>query len=101
MNKPSIIPYILRKKAEHYTRTMARITGCDPLEESRGRQVVTARTFVSYRLLMEGFTEHAVGAILGNDHSTIHYYRKKAVAMLTAPGYDTERELWKSFNDAI
>lgn len=101
MNKPTLIPYILRKKAEHYTRTMEQVAGCDPLAESRTRPIVTARTFVAYRLLMEGFTEHAVGAILGNDHATINHYRRKAVTMLTAPGYDAERELWKKFNQAI
>lgn len=101
MNKPTLIPYILRSRADHYCKTMAQLAGVDPVAESRCRAVVTARTLVAYKLLLDGFTEHAVGATLGWDHSTINHYRNTAPAMLKAPGYDAERELWQSFNQAI
>ena len=101
MNKPTLIPFILRNKANAYCRAMAHIAGCDPAEESRRREVVTARAFIAYRLLMEGFAEHSIGAVLGWDHSTINHYRKKAAAMLSAPGYDDERTLWMKFNQEI
>ena len=101
MNKPDLIPYILRSKANVYCRAMAAAADLDPMEESRRRPVVTARAFIAYRLLMEGFTEHAVGAVLGWDHSTINHYRQRAAAMLSAPGYTAERELWTRFNETI
>lgn len=101
MNSPSLIPYTLRVRANRYCRAMERAIGVDPVKESRKREVVTARTFVAYRLLLEGFTEHAIGAVLGWDHSTINFYRRRAVTMLNAPGYDTEREIWKLFNEKI
>lgn len=101
MNKPTVISYILRKTAAYYCHKMQEVSGCDPAEESRRRPVVVARTFVAYRLLLQGFTEHAVGAALGWDHSTINVYRRRADEMLNTPGYDAERQLWDKFNQAI
>ena len=101
MNKPVLIPYILRSKANVYCRAMEHLVGVNPVQESRRRPVVTARAFIAYRLLMEGFTEHAVGAVLGWDHSTINHYRQRAATMLSAPGYTAERELWTRFNETI
>ena len=99
MNKPVLIPYILRSKANYYCRVMEQAADLDPMEESRRRPVVTARAFIAYRLLLEGFSEHAVGSVLGWDHSTINHYRQRAATMLSAPGYTAERELWNKFND--
>lgn len=101
MNAPVLIPYILRTTTAYLCRVMREVSGCDPAEESRRRPVVTARTFVAYRLMQQGFTEHAIGAVMGWDHSTVNHYRRKASFMLTAPGYDAERELWNKFNKAI
>lgn len=101
MNTPNIIPYILRETAAHYCQQMREVSGYDPTEETRRRPVVVARTFVAYRLLLEGFTEHAVGAVLGWDHATINRYRRMADDMLNIPGYPAERELWDKFNQAI
>lgn len=101
MNKPALIPYILRSKANTYCHAMAQAADLDPMEETRRRPVVTARAFIAYRLLLEGFTEHAVGAVLGWDHATINHYRRKAATMLSAPGYTAERELWHKFNETI
>ena len=101
MNKPAPIPYTLRVRANNYCARMAEIIGYDPSAESRLRPVVTARAMVCYRLLLEGFTEHAIGATLGWDHSTIHHYRRKMEAILHSPGFSQERELWYKFNEAI
>lgn len=101
MNAPVLIPYILRTTATYLCGVMREVSGCDPAEESRRRPVVTARTFVAYRLMQQGFTEHAVGAVMGWDHSTVHHYRRKASTMLNSPGYDAERELWNKFNNSI
>lgn len=101
MNDPTVIPYILRKTASLYCKTMREVSGYDPTEESQRRPVVVARIFVAYRLLLKGFTEHAVGAVLGWDHSTIHHYSCRAYDMLNSPGYEAERELYDNFNEAI
>lgn len=101
MNDPALIPYILRSKANTYCHAMEMAASCNPMEETRRRPVVTARAFIAYRLLLEGFTEHAVGAVLGWDHATINHYRRKAATMLSAPGYTAERELWHKFNETI
>lgn len=101
MNRPTLIPYTLRVRANNYCALMKDLIGVDPAAESRIRPAVTARTFVAYRLLNEGFTEHAIGATLGWDHSTIHHYRRKMEAILHSPGFRTERELWYKFNEAI
>lgn len=101
MNTPALIPYTLRVRANNYCVRMAEIIGYDPSAESRLRPVVTARAMVCYRLLLEGFTEHAIGATLGWDHSTINHYRKKMADILHLPGYGQERDIWKTFNDSI
>lgn len=101
MNKPTIIPYILRKTAAYYCDKMREVSGVNPTDESHRRPVVVARTFVAYRLLRQGFSEHAVGAVLGWDHATINRYRRRGYEMLNIPGYDAERELWDKFNQAI
>lgn len=102
MNNDVLIPYILRTTAQHICRVMKEVSGHDPLDETRRRPVVIARTFVAYRLLLGGFSEHAVGKILGWDHSTVNHYRRRAAAFLTMPEYyQAENELWKKFNEAI
>lgn len=101
VNAPALIPYTLRSRANRYCAVIRRLSGFDPSEESRRRPVVTARAFVAYRLALEGFTEHAVGAVLGWDHATIHYYCRRADTMLHTPGYEAEQTLWTQFNDKI
>lgn len=101
MNTPVLIPYTLRVRANDYCKQMEAIAGCDPATERRTRQAVTARTMVCYALLLKGYTEHAIGAIMGWDHSTINHYRKKMYDFLYTPGYDAERELWNKFKTAI
>ena len=101
MNKNFIIPTALRRRAQQLCDTMQEISGYDPAEDSRKRPVVTARIFVCYVLLLEGWSEHRIGITVGWDHSTINYYRKRMVEILTLPGFDAERELWEQFKKAI
>ena len=101
MNRQIYISKGLCTRAKKLCRIMQETCGADPTEEKRQRAIVTARTMVAYQLLEEGFTEHAVGAVLGWDHSTINYYRDKMEKMLTAPGYDAEREIWKTFQKKL
>ena len=101
MNAAILLSDTFKRKARRYCETMRRLSGADPVDESRARVVVTARTFVAYRLLLDGHTEHSVGAVLGWDHSTINRYRKVARDMLKTPGYETEQKLWKQFNNEL
>lgn len=91
----------LRDLAERLCSVMLEVSGVDAMQETRRRPVVMARVMVANALLAEGYTEHAVGAVLGWDHATIHHYRRRMKDMLTAPGYDAERHLWERFNGRI
>lgn len=101
MNREEYISYWKRERADHLVDTMKELTGINPVEESRKRSVVSCRTMVANVLLLEGWTEHQIGAALGWDHSTINHYRKKFEAMMTTPGYDAEKEIWRKFKEAI
>ena len=90
-----------RERAEEICRKMEELSGFNPTAETRKRGVVTCRVMVSYVLLLEGWTEHQVGCVLGWDHSTINHYRRKFEDMMTQPGYEYERELWNKFKQAI
>lgn len=56
---------------------------------------------VACALLDEGYGEHAVGIILGVDHSTVHHYRDRMDTIKTAPGYDLERKIWARFRELV
>ncbi len=91
----------LRDLAERLCSVMLEVSGVDAMQETRRRPVVMARVMVANALLAEGYTEHAVGAVLGWDHATIHHYRNRMEAVLTTPGYEDERDLWKRFKRSI
>jgi len=101
MNSNPIIPDSLRRRARHLCDTMVDVCGLDPCEESRKRPVVTVRIFVCYVLLLEGWTENQIGITLGWDHSTINYYRKRMIDIMTLPTYRAERDIWNKFKKAI
>lgn len=97
MNERIPVSSQLFDRARKLCREMHNLTGYDPAEETRKRWVATGRAMVAFRLLMEGWTEHAVGNALGVDHSTINHYRKKVPGWLATPGYKQEQEIWTEF----
>lgn len=97
MNERIPVSSQLFDRARQLCREMRELTGYDPAEESRRRWVATGRAMVAFRLLMEGWTEHAVGNALGVDHSTINHYRKKVPGWLETHGYEQEQEIWTKF----
>lgn len=101
MNTSILLPPLLRETAERYCHLMLRISGADPLEESRVRPVVVARAMVAQALLNDGFTGMSVAVILGVDHSSINHYKKIMDAILHSPGYDAERDIWRRFSRKI
>ena len=101
MNNLVFIPPLLRERAEKYCDIMQKIAGVDPLEDTRHRPVVIARTMVANALLQDGYTLHAVGTILGVDHATVNHYRKRFQDIESTPGYEAEREIWNRFKRRI
>lgn len=79
---------------------MKEVSGVDPMENSRRRDVVNARMMVAQALYDGGCIETEVARLLGMTHCTINYYRKKVKIFLECPGYDAERELWELFKKA-
>ena len=101
MNAYMFLPIHLRDKAERYCAAMQETAGVDPLESSRRRPVVMARMMVANALLLDGYSLHAVGTILGMDHSTISHYKDRMGDVLKAPGYEAERSVWEQFKKKI
>lgn len=91
----------LKKRADALCRAMDGASGVNPLEKTRKRAVVTARAFVAYALVKEGFMLTDIGRALGFDHATIIHYKEMVGNILTSPGYDAEREMWEQFNKKI
>ena len=92
---------MLRRRAQYLSETMKEVCGFDPTEETRRRDVVMARIMVVYVLLLEGWSENQIGSVMGWDHSTINYYRKRMIAILTTPGYNAEIDIWEKFRQTI
>lgn len=98
MNVPAIISPAMEARARRLCDIMLAVSGHDPRKQSRLRPVVLARAMVSARLLSEGWTENQVGALMGREHSTVHYYRTLVRSILQVPSFRAERELLELFN---
>ena len=101
MNEKILMPPQLPERAESLRSTMLELSGADAMENSRFRPVVIARALVSYALLLDGYSETAVGTVLGKDHSTINHYRDVMNKILHSPGYEAERHLWYQFRQML
>lgn len=101
MNEGQLISYALRTRCNLYCTQARKLTGGDPSEKSRRWVVVYSRMMVAYRLLLEGWSQTRIGALLGVDHATASHYRRRMADILSSPGYGPEQELWKQFNETI
>lgn len=89
-----------RERFEYLCETIKRISGIDPLRDSRKRDNVTVRSMVAWQLIQEGFTTIAVGELFGKNHSTIIHYKDRFLGFFM-PGWEAERELWEKFKQEI
>lgn len=80
--------------------TMWQISGIDPLEKSRRRDVVTARMLIAKAMIDEGMTHSEIGELLGCDHSTVAHHAKNFNNIFSS-GWAAERELWERFKKEI
>lgn len=51
------------------------ITGADPLNATRRREVVTARALLVWSLFMDGHSETEIAKAMGWHRTTLHHYR--------------------------
>lgn len=92
--------------AEQRIRALATVlnglTGKDVLEKTRRAEIVEARMVLCYVCRMEGFSQHAIGEVLGLDHSTIHYLEKKMLVAFEYPRqYEGAVTLYNKLTNAI
>ena len=90
-----------RELASRLVAVMQEITGIDPIERSRRRDIVAARMMIAYVLAEDGASEIAIGKLLGMHHTTIHYYITDRMKQLSLPGWEAENDLWNKFKKAI
>lgn len=88
----------ISQRAERLCSVMHELTGLDPMERSRRRDLVTARMIVAWTLYEDGATETQLADLFGIRASTIHYYRNRYLS-LGDPGWEEERELALRFRE--
>jgi len=89
-----------KARVEHLCRVMRDLSGIDPMNKSRKRDVVAARTIVAHTLITEGFSHTEIGELLGVDRSTVYYYEDRILGYRFG-GYEPEWDLWNKFKKAI
>lgn len=95
------VPLPIKKRAEEFRDALLEITGCDCLRNSRRREYVTVRMIACYQLRKEGVLLSDIGRIFNRDHSTIVYYEDRMEMVLSCPGYEAERQIYKLFKRKI
>ena len=90
--------YIVR--AEELRMILIRLSGVDPMEKNRTRDVVTTRMMMSIVLMREGCPIKDVARLVGKNRSTVLHY-KDNIQLLSFPGYEADLELWQKFNKEI
>ena len=88
------------KRMDHLRDVMFRISGIDPLEDSRRHDVVTAKMMLAAVLQKEGCNIVQTGRLLGRTHATVIHYNDMFLALFL-PGWEAERELWEKFKKEI
>ena len=71
--------------------------GYDPRENTRKRDIVSARAMVAYALYQECFTKPEIGELLGVSRHSVSHYLELMEDIFTLRGYEAERDLWKKF----
>ena len=67
--------------------------------DSRRAQFCTVRFAVALKLSQEGWSEAAIGRVLGRDHATVHHMKVRMRDMLSLPGqYPEAAEIWRTLN---
>lgn len=65
----------------------------------RDRLSVTVRSSVALKLSEEGWSEAAIGRVLGKNHATVHHMKERMRDMLSLPGqYPEAAEIWRTLN---
>lgn len=82
--------------------TMEGVVGEDILDGSRKDVKVIARSFLAYQLSRDGYTEYQIGRLLGMDHSSINYLKRKAKEIIDAPAFNRDAfQIWQQFQKHI
>lgn len=89
-----------KNRAQELCGIMKDMSGIDPMENTRRRDVVTARMMVAIVLLNEGCTTMDAAELLQKNHSSISLYKER-IKLLDVPGYKAEKELWEKFKKVI
>ncbi len=78
------------------------VSGCDVKNKTRQADTIRARVIFVFVSRAEGFSQCAIGAFLGLDHSTISYMEKKMRDALDMPvAYQDYIALYNQFTNAI
>lgn len=90
-----------RQRVKFLCLKMEEISGLNPMQRTRKRDIVCARMIVAFALRLDGNTLMDIGELLGVDHSTAAFYEWRMRMILNTAGYNAERELWEKFKKEI
>lgn len=89
----------MKQRADFLCEVMKEVSGIDPKEKTRRREVVNARMMVAQVLLDAGYIEADVATLVGRDRGSVRNYREK-MKWIHLPMFEAEAELWKRFKNA-
>ena len=101
MQSTILIPQNIQNRSKAYCSAIQDIMGVDVFDEHRTLQHAIARMIVAYALRQTGVSYSDCARLLHKTHPTIIYYEEKMKTVLTTPGYEAEREIWKKFKERI
>lgn len=90
----------MRERAEVLCSIAREVTRFEPTGRGRSRGECAARMFVARQLYDEGLTEMQVGELIGRDHATINYYKRR-FSLLNSSGWEPELEMWGKFHERV
>ena len=89
-----------KERAAYLCSVIKDLSGIDPMEDTRKRDVASVRMMVAVQLYFENYREKEIGELLNRNRLTVHYYRDRWLALFM-PGWEAERDLWEQFKKAI
>ena len=87
---------------EKYIEAMRSVSGIDPAEKTRKREVVWCRNMIALQMCLDGFVQNDIAAVFGLGRPTIVHCINSMTAALDSPQlYWKEMEIWKKFREKV
>lgn len=97
-----VTPTSAEERLNYLAEKMKESVGIDVRENSRKREVVTARILFAFVARREGYSQNCIGEFIGRDHSTIAFFERRMKDVFSLPQmYREEIALYNKYIDAL